>query len=325
VLARLFPDRFILWLLAAVAAATLLPVRGGLAEAVDWLTLAAIFSLFFLHGVRLPREALLSGITDWRLHLAILAATFVAFPLIGLSLAAAFPSALTAELWTGILFLCALPSTVQSSIAYTSMAGGNVAGAVAAAAFSNLVGVFLTPLLVTLLLEAQGAQISLTGIGKIVALLFLPFLLGHALRPLLLPFVKDRPRLTTIVDKGTILLAVYGAFSAAVVEGIWSRVPPADLGILAGVCGLILALILGASWSIGRAGGFSRESRAAILFCGSVKSLASGAPMARILFPGSAAGMVILPIMLFHTMQLIVCAWIAARMAAQNLPLSRSA
>lgn len=324
-LARLLPDRFILWLLAAVAAASVAPVRGSLAEGVDWLTLAAIFTLFFLHGVRLPREALLSGVTDWRLHVAILASTFLAFPLIGLALAAALPGLLAPELWTGILFLCALPSTVQSSIAYTSLAGGNVAGAVAAAAFSNLLGVFLTPLLVTLLLEAQGAAISLGGIGKIIALLFLPFLLGHAARPLLLPLVRDRPRLTTIVDKGTILLAVYGAFSAAVVEGIWSRVPPAELGLLLALCALILLLVLAAAWIIGRAGGFSAESRAAILFCGSVKSLASGAPMARILFPGAAAGMVILPIMLFHTIQLIVCAWIAAHMAAQKRPLTRSA
>jgi solute carrier family 10 (sodium/bile acid cotransporter), member 7 len=214
---------------------------------------------------------------------------------------------------------------VQSSIAYTSMAGGNVAGAVAAAAFSNLIGVFLTPLLVSLLLEAQGAEISFIGIGKIVALLFLPFLLGHALRPLLRALIEDRPRLTALVDKGTILLAVYGAFSAAVIEGIWSRVPPVELGLLTAFCVLILALVLLATAAIGRLGGFGPDSRAAILFCGSVKSLASGAPMARILFPGAAAGMVILPIMLFHTIQLIVCAWIAARMAAQNSPLTRSA
>ena len=324
-LARLFPDRFILWLIGALVAATFLPVRGVAAAAVDGLTLAAIFALFFLHGVRLPREALMSGITDWRLHLAILASTFLVFPLAGLGLAAAFPGALAPEIWTGILFLCALPSTVQSSIAYTSMAGGNVAGAVAAAAFSNLIGVFLTPLLVSLLLEAQGAAISLAGIGKIVALLFLPFLLGHALRPLLLRFVKDRPRLTTIVDKGTILLAVYGAFSAAVVEGIWHRVPPAELGLLTAFCALILAVVLAVTWAIGRFGGFPPASRAAILFCGSVKSLASGVPMARILFPGAAAGMVILPVMLFHALQLIVCAWIAARMAAQNVPRTRSA
>jgi sodium/bile acid cotransporter 7 len=318
VLRRFFPDPFIFWLIGAVVLASLLPVRGGIASAVDALTMAAIFSLFFLHGVRLPREALLSGVSDWRLHVAILASTFLVFPAAGLSLQALFPSLLQRELWAGMLFLCVLPSTVQSSIAFTSMARGNVAGAVAAAAFSNLVGVFLTPLLVGLLLQTQGAEISLFGIGKIVALLFLPFLLGHALRPLLFPLVKDRPRLTTIVDKGTILLAVYGAFSATMVEGIWSRVPPASVTILTALCLLLLAIILAVAWAIGRFGGFSPESRAAILFCGSVKSLASGAPMARILFPGAAAGMVILPIMLFHTFQLIVCAMIAAQMGART-------
>ncbi len=321
---RLLPDRFVLWLLAAVAVATLLPVRGAAAELVDGLTLAAIFALFFLHGVRLPRQALLSGLTDWRLHAAILAATYVAFPLIGLALAAAFPSLLPPILWAGILFLAALPSTVQSSIAYTSIARGNVAGAVAAAAFSNLLGVFLTPLLVTLMLETQGAGASFAGIGKIVALLFLPFVLGHALRPWLLASVEHRPRLTTLVDKGTILLAVYGAFSAAAADGLWGRIPPASIAVVVGLCLAMLALILVFTWAVGRLG-FSRESRAAILFCGSVKSLASGVPMARILFPGPAAGIVILPIMIFHTAQLIVCAWIAGALASQNSPDSRSA
>jgi sodium/bile acid cotransporter 7 len=325
VLRKIFPDPFIFWLLGTVIVASLLPVRGAIASAVDTLTLAAIFALFFLHGVRLPREALLSGLTDWKLHAAILASTFILFPLAGLSLAALVPGLLTPPLWTGMLFLCALPSTVQSSIAYTSLAGGNVAGAVAAAAFSNLIGVFLTPLLVTLMLGAQGAEISTSGILKIVGLLFLPFLLGHAMRPLLIKRVDARPRLVRTVDKGTILLAVYGAFSAAVVEGLWTRVPPATIAILVGLSLLLLAFILVAAWAIGRAGRFPRESRAAILFCGSVKSLASGAPMARILFPGAAAGMVILPIMLFHTIQLIVCAWIAARMGAQNVPEARSA
>ena len=317
-LARLLPDRFILWLLAAVLLGLRLPVSGGPAVAVDWLTLAAIFALFFLHGVRLPREALLSGVTDWRLHLAILALTFAVFPIAGLALSLALPGLLAPELWMGLLFLCALPSTVQSSIAYTSIARGNVAGAVAAAAFSNLIGVFATPMLVAAMLEAQGAEISLGGVARIFALLFLPFVLGHALRPLLLPLVANRPRLTTIVDKGTILLAVYGAFSAATIEGVWTRLPGGDIALLAALLLGLLALALAAAWALGRAGGFSPESRAAILFCGSVKSLASGAPMARILFPGAAAGLIILPVMIFHTLQLIVCAWIAGAMARRS-------
>ncbi len=317
-LARLLPDRFILWLLGTVVLAVLLPVTGRAAQAVDLLTLAAIFALFLLHGVRLPREALLSGVTDWRLHLAILALTFAVFPLIGMALARAWPGLLAPELWTGLLFLCALPSTVQSSIAYTSIARGNVAGAVAAAAYSNLIGVFLTPLLALLMLQAQSAQISLAAFGRIFALLFLPFVIGHALRPLLLGFVEARPAMTRTVDKGTILLAVYGAFSAATVEGVWRRLPPAELAVLTALLLALLGLVLGAAVLAGRLGGFARPSRAAILFCGSVKSLVAGAPMARLLFPAATAGLIILPIMIFHTLQLIVSAWIAGALARQE-------
>ncbi len=317
-LARLLPDRFILWLLAALLLGLRLPVSGGAAATVDGLTLAAIFALFFLHGVRLPREALLSGMSDWRLHVAILGLTFALFPLAGLALSLALPGLLAPELWTGLLFLCALPSTVQSSIAYTSIARGNVAAAVAAAAFSNLAGVLLTPSLAALMLETQGASISLAGIGKIFALLLLPFMLGHALRPWLLPLVATRPTLTLIVDKGTILLAVYGAFSAATIDGVWSRLPAGELLVLTGLLLALLALVLAAGSLVGRLGGFQRDRRAAIMFCGSVKSLASGAPMARILFPGAAAGLVILPVMIFHTLQLIVCAWIAGTMARRR-------
>ncbi len=315
-LARILPDRFILLLLGAAAAGVLLPVRAAAAGAVDAVTLAAIFLLFFLHGVRLPREALMAGVTDWRLHAAILALTFAAFPATALLLSAIAPGLLSGGLWIGFLFLAALPSTVQSSIAYTSMARGNVAGAVAAAAFSNLAGVFLTPLLVVAMVGAEGASVSAGGIGRIVLLLFAPFLIGHALRPWLRSAVEARPGLTRLVDKGTILLAVYGAFSAATAEGVWSTVPPAELALLLGLCLLLLAVILAAAWALGSL--FPRESRMAILFCGSVKSLASGAPMARILFPGAAAGLVILPIMIFHSVQLIVCAWIAARLGAEE-------
>ena len=317
-LARLLPDRFILWLLAALLLGARFPVGGTAAILVDWATLAAIFALFFLHGVRLPREALVGGVTDWRLHLAILALTFALFPMAGLMLSLALPGLLAAELWTGLLFLCALPSTVQSSIAYTSIGRGNVAGAVAAAAFSNLIGVFLTPLLAALILQAQGASLSLAAVGKIFALLFLPFLLGHALRPRLFSRVAERPKLTALVDKGTILLAVYGAVSAATIEGVWQRLPGNEIATLCVLLLALLGLILVAAWALGRLGGFSPESRAAILFCGSVKSLASGAPMARILFPGAAAGLIILPVIIFHTLQLIVCAWIAGAMARRK-------
>lgn len=316
---RILPDRFILWLLATVGVATLLPVRGIAADVAEWATLAAIFLLFFLHGARLPREALVKGFTDWRLHLAIFAATFILFPLAGLALSRLLPGLFSPEIWMGILFLCALPSTVQSSIAYTSMAGGNVAGAVAAAAGSQLLGVFLTPLLLGALLAAQGGGIALGGIWKIVLTLFVPFVLGHLLRAKMLGVIERHPNLVFAVDKGTILLAVYAAFSAAMLDGLWQRVPPAEIGVVAGFVTVLLIAALGATAAIGRLGGFAREDRVAILFCGTFKSVVSGVPMAHILFPGAAVGFVILPIMLYHAAQLVACAWVAAWMG-QRVP-----
>lgn len=317
-LRRLLPDRFVLWLVAALALAFVAPVSAAPARVVDVVTYAAIFALFFLHGARLPREALVAGFADVRLHAAILMVTYGVFPLIGLAMLWAAPGLLDPIVWTGVLFLCCVPSTVQSSIAYTSMAGGNVAGAVAAAAFSNMAGVFVTPLLAGLLLDAQGAAISPSGIGRIFLLLFLPFLLGHALRPWVFPLIAARPALTSGVDKGTILLAVYGAFSAAIVDRIFARLPGEQLAILVGLCLLLLALVLLAGWAIGTLGRFPQGSRDAILFCGAVKSIASGAPMAKVLFPAAAVAPVLVPVMLYHTLQLFVCATIAGTMARKR-------
>ena len=317
-LRRLLPDRFILWLIGAVALAIVAPVSSAPAAIVDYVTYAAIFALFFLHGARLPREALLAGFADVKLHAAILSVTYGIFPLIGLAMLALAPGLLDPIVWTGILFLCCVPSTVQSSIAYTSMAGGNVAGAVAAAAFSNMAGVFVTPLLAGLLLDAQGAAISPSGIGRIFVLLFLPFILGHLLRPWIFPLIEKRPSLTTGVDKGTILLAVYGAFSAAIVDRVFAQLPAAQLAVLVGVCLLLLGLVLTSAFAIGRLFGFPSGSRDAILFCGSVKSIASGAPMAKVLFPAAAVAPVLLPVMLYHTLQLLVCASIAGALARRR-------
>lgn len=318
-LRRLVPDKFVLFLIGAILLAWFAPVSAAPAATVDVVTYAAIFALFFLHGARLPREALIAGFADVKLHVTILAITFGLFPLFGSLLLLAAPDLFDPMIWTGILFLCVVPSTVQSSIAYTSMAGGNVAGAVAAAAFSNMAGVLVTPLLASLLLGAHDAAISLTGIGRIFALLFLPFIIGHLARPWVLPWIERWPALTTIVDKGTILLAVYGAFSAAVSDQIFARVPGTQIVALLAVCLGLLALILGSGYALGRLGGFDRGSRAAILFCGSVKSLASGAPMAKVLFPGAATALVLVPVMLYHTLQLLICASIAGALMRKRL------
>jgi len=316
---RLIPDSFILALLTTVALAIVLPAQGSVAGAVDILATAAIVLLFFLHGVRIPREAVLASLRHWRLHSAILGSTFVAFPLLGLGMQASAGSLLPQPFLLGVLFLCALPSTVQSSIAFTSIARGNVAGAVAAATISNLLGMLLTPLLVSLLLHSQGAGFSASGVGKIFSQLLLPFVVGQLVRPWLGAWAARRKKLLTLTDRGTIVLAVYSAFSAAVTEGVMRNVPVSVLGILFLFCCVLLCAILFITSAGSRLLGFDREDEIAIVFCGSKKTLASGIPMARVLFSGPDLGAIVLPLMMFHQLQLMACAWLARRYAASPL------
>ncbi len=317
-LRKLIPDPFITVLLLAIALATLLPVSGAVAGLLGYLATAAIMFLFFLHGVRLPRENVVAAVLHWRLHLKILAMTFAVFPLLGFALAKAFPQLLPQPLWVGVLFLCALPSTVQSSIAFTSMARGNVAATVASAAASNLLGIALTPLIVGLLAHAQGAGVSFSGVWKIFLQLLAPFVIGHLLRPWLGTWAARQKAILSYIDRGTIVLAVYSAFSAAVIAGIWQQVPIPTLLILTALCAtLFTAAVLLTSFGA-RLLGFSREDEVAIVFCGSLKSLVSGVPMARVLFPGAEVGAAVLPIMIFHQMQLMVCAWLARRYASRD-------
>jgi len=314
-LRRLLPDPFMLALLAVLALATLLPVQGRGATWVGWLATASIVLLFFFHGAKLSRQAVLDGVRHWRLHLVILGSTFIMFPLLALLLSSLLPGLMPLPLWIGILYLAALPSTVQSSIAFTSMAGGNVPAAIAAASASQVLGVFATPALVGLLADAHGASMSMSGVGAIILQILAPFVLGHMMRPWIGGWIQRHKGMISITDRSTILIAVYSAFSAAVVEGIWSRVPLPVLGVLTAICLLMLVIALAFTWGIARIAGFGREDRIAILFCGTKKSLIQGVPMARALFAGPDLGLILLPIMIFHQLQLMACAWLARRYA----------
>ncbi|HEX7782414.1 MAG TPA: bile acid:sodium symporter family protein [Sphingobium sp.] len=308
-------DPYILALLGTVALASILPARGIWVGIFDIAANAGIVLLFFLHGAKLSREAILAGAGAWRLHLAVLCATFILFPALGLGVS--LIPGLPAVVATGMLFLTLLPSTVQSSIAFTAMARGNVAAAVCSASFSNLLGIFATPLLAALLLDNGGASISLSSVEKIMLQLLLPFVVGHLMRPLLSGFLARYKSLIGYVDRGSILLIVYTAFGAAVVEGLWRQMPLATILLIAVLSILLLAVVLAITRFAGRLLGLSREDSIVLLFCGSKKSLAAGVPMAGVLFPAAIVGQVILPLMLFHQIQLIACALIARHMGAQ--------
>lgn len=317
---RLLFDNFTLILLAVVAAATLLPAQGQGGVFFDGLTVAAIALLFFMHGAKLSRQAIIAGMTHWRLHTLVFACTFLMFPIIGLLAKPMLVPLIGDKLYIGILFLCVLPGTVQSAIAFTSLAGGNVPAAVCSASASSIVGILLTPLLVALLMQidaTEGAS-PLHSIGSISMQLLLPFVLGHAMRPLIGSWVDKHKKNLGRLDQTSILLVVYTALSASVVEGLWNTVLPKTLLVLTVVCCVLLAVVLFLTAWLGERFGFSREDRITIVFCGSKKSMATGVPMAQVLFAGPLLGPALLPLIIFHQIQLMVCAVMAQHYARQN-------
>jgi sodium/bile acid cotransporter 7 len=313
---RFLPDTFTILLVLTVILASLLPAQGAFAGYFGTATNIAIGLLFFLHGARLSRDVVIAGLLHWRLHLVILLTTFAVFPLLGVGLGLIPHSLLPQPLYLGILFLCVLPSTVQSSIAFTSMAGGNVPAAICSASASNIFGMFLTPLLVGVLFGAAGhGGFSWDVLLQILLQLLAPFLLGQILQPWIGDWIRARKKLLMPVDRGSILMVVYLAFSKAVVEGMWHKFSVTDIAVVVVVDIVLLALVLAFTMYGSKALGFNRADQITITFCGSKKSLASGVPMANVIFAGQSIGAIVLPIMLFHQIQLMVCAYLAQRFA----------
>lgn len=306
-------DRFTILLFIMVILASFVPVSGQAAEIFSSITTIAIAILFFLHGAKLSREAVVEGLMHWKLHTLVFAFTFALFPIIGLLAKPVLVPLLGQELYWGFLFMCFLPSTVQSSIAFTSVAQGNVAGAVCSASFSNIVGMFITPVLVAFFIlgQSQHGFDPTSSIMQITLLLLVPFILGQILRPWVFPQMKKMPEIVKVFDQGSILMVVYGAFSSAVVAGLWHQVSLSTLLLLIIACSVLLTLVMLLALFVPRWIGFDKADQKTIFFCGSKKTLASGVPMAQILFIGQPIGMIVLPIMIFHQIQLMVCGIVA--------------
>ncbi|MGB3699607.1 MAG: bile acid:sodium symporter family protein [Gordonia sp. (in: high G+C Gram-positive bacteria)] len=313
-----FLSPFLLLLIALPLVATALPARGGAADALDHLTIVAVCLLFFLHGAKLTPSDARAGFTRWQFQLVVLACTFVVFPLLGVAITLLPTSVLSPMMATGFLFLAVLPSTVQSSIAFTSIARGNVALAVSSASISNVLGVVLTPLLAGMLLGSS-VQITPRSLLGIVGELVVPFVAGQLLHRRLRGFLSRHRRLVSFVDQGSVLLVVYAAFSIGVTQGLWTAVPPTELLVVIAVSIVLLAVVLGLFFGLGRVMRLAREDAIVLLFCGSKKSQVSGLPMATLLFPAAQVGMYVLPLMIFHIIQLMVCAVLANRFA-QEVP-----
>jgi len=312
-------DRFLAAILLTVAFAAVMPARGDAATAVSWLADAAIVLLFFMHGAKLSPEEALLGARHWRLHVMVFLSTFALFPLLGMSARFLAPGFLPGPLF----LLTALPSTVQASIVFTSVAGGNVPAAMCSATASSLLGVFLTPLIAGFLLTRHGLDISAHAVLGIVVQLLLPFVAGQLLRPWIGAYLARHPFALMSVDYGSILILVYSAFSHGVVDGIWHQIDVGDLIRVALVDIALIASVMTILTFGSRLLSFSRADEIAIVFCGSKKSLVNGIPIATLLF-GGHVGLVVIPLMLFHQIQLMVCASLARHYAARRVKASES-
>lgn len=312
---RLKIDPLIAMILGALVLAIIFPAHGAFAEGFSTATSIAIGLLFFLYGARLSTKEALAGLRHWKLHSTILLFTFVVFPLVGIAL---YPLSflLGKDLYLGILYLTLVPSTVQSSVAFTSVARGNVAGAIVSASASNMVGVLATPLLVMLLMSSDRLSISGSVFLDIALQLLLPFVLGQLLRPWVGKFAQKK--ITKQVDRLSIAMVVYAAFSEGIVAGIWTSLAWWQILALIVFSLLLVEFMLWLTGFTARKLGFSRADQIVVQFCGTKKSLASGLPMAAVIFGGGSLGVLILPLMIFHQVQLMVCAARAAKYARQD-------
>lgn len=306
-------------LVLAVVVASLFPAlgrSGGLLH-LDQVSNAGVALIFFLTGLGLSLHELRGGLLRWRVHLLVQLSTYALFPLLWWGFASLFGRWLPPELALGFAYLCALPSTISSSVAMTAIARGNVPAAIFNATLSSLLGIVLTPLLLALMVGTQGGGPGLMeAVLKIAQLLLLPLVLGQLSRPLLLRWHQRYKRYTTLADRWVILLLVLAAFSDSVEAGLWrSHGAGLLLTTLLGTA-LLLALVLLISTWLARRAGLAREDEITAVFCGSKKTLASGVPMAKLLFGAHPAlGVIVLPIMFYHQLQLMVCAILAGRYA----------
>jgi sodium/bile acid cotransporter 7 len=313
-------DWFLIGMVMAVALAALFPgpgARGGFLHP-EIVTKAGVALIFFLHGVGISFASLKAGTLHWKLHLVVQSCTFLLFPILGLILVA--PLKLSPGLEMGFFYLCALPSTVSSSVAMTAAARGNVAAALFNATLSSLLGVFLTPMWVGFKLKTSGQTLPLGAVLIDLAIwLVLPLLAGQVFRRWLAVWASRHKKLINVADRGTILVLVYTSFCDSMAWGVWS-----GKGINNVAYALIGSMVL--FWVVfGIVGftcdrlGFSWTDRIAAVFCGSKKTLASGVPMAQLMFGSNPSlSLILLPIIVYHPMQLIICGALASRWARRN-------
>jgi solute carrier family 10 (sodium/bile acid cotransporter), member 7 len=308
-------DPMVRLVLAATLLALLLPATGAVREVVQVVANAAVFVLFFGNGVRLPRQEVWAGMSNHRLLWPLTLWSFGAMAAASWLVWQAGEGWMPPLLALGFLYLGCMPSTVQSATSFSSLAGGNVASSVVAAALLNLLGVFISAPLFSLLAGGEGAAFNSAVLIKIVGILLLPFILGQLAQKWLGGWVKDNRKLVTAMDRATIAIAVYVAFSGAAEQRFWTRVDLTGWLWLLGGTALLLAFAHLGAWLLGAALRLDRPNRIAMLFAGAQKSIAMGAPLATVMFTPAVAGVMLLPLLIYHLAQLVLAAPLAARLS----------
>jgi solute carrier family 10 (sodium/bile acid cotransporter), member 7 len=310
------------WFLAGLAAVTALaflaPALGAPGGPLrpEITTRAAVALIFLMQGLAIAPAALRTGALRWRLHVTVQTFIFLAFPVAVILLDTVAGRLLPDDLRLGFLFLAVLPTTVAACVVFTAAAGGNTAGALFNSALANTAGVVVTPLWAALLLRARGDVLPLGSmIGEIVLLLLVPFALGQIVRPLLHRVREPSPRVLRVLSSSIILFIVFAAFSASVVSGAFTDGGVRATLLVTIACLGLFAAATGAAAGLGRRLGFDAGDRTALIFCGPHKTLAAGAPMAQVLFAGHPGiGLIVLPLMIYHAVQLLGGAALTARL-----------
>jgi solute carrier family 10 (sodium/bile acid cotransporter), member 7 len=313
---------FVLGLAGATALAFVVPelgARGGPLRP-ELTTRAGVAAIFFMQGLAIAPAALRLGALSWRLHVAVQLFIFVGFPLAMIALDAAGGRLLPADVRLGFLFMAILPTTISGCVVLTAAAGGNVAGALFNSALANIAGVAITPAWAALLLSARAEALPLVPMVTEIALLLLaPLAAGQLVRPLLRRVWEPDRRWLSMIANAIILFIVFAAISGSVLSGAfvesgWS----ATLLVAFVVCAIFVAATALAALA-GRALRFGYADRAALLFCAPQKTLAAGAPLVQILFAGHAGlGLILLPIMIYHAVQLVGGGVLAQRLVARQ-------
>ncbi|GAB5453844.1 MAG: bile acid:sodium symporter [Henriciella sp.] len=320
-MSRFLPDRYVSLLILAAVLGFLLPELGASDGPLHLglVTKLGISLVFFLHGANLAPESLAAGVKNWKVHALVQATTFALFPILGGILFIALDGVMSDSLRLGFFFLAALPSTISSSVAMTVIAKGNVPVAVFNATLSGLLGLVLTPAMVSLVSATGVMQFSLLdAMGNIALMLLAPFAIGQLVRPLIKQAVTKHKKILSLLDRSVILLIVFTSFATSTVGGIWTRFSAGEIVATIGLVLVLLAIAFVMTVWLSRRMGLPLEDEAAVVFCGSTKSLANGAPIAQILFAGSPLlGVILLPLMLYHQLQLVGCAILAQRYSKQ--------